>query len=534
MDILGFRKSTISRYILIGFFALFLIFPIARMFTFLFLYGDWNFLKSKIFLVSLRNSLVSSTVSSFLTVLIAVVVSYFLTRSSIKGKNIFVLLFSLPLLIPSMSLAFGAIILFGTNGFFTRLLHLQHTIYGFSGIVFSSVLYAFPFAFMLLYDVMMYENTDVYEVSDVMGISKFSQFIHLTLSYLKKPLVAVFFLVFATVITDYGVPLMVGSKYQTLPLLMYNEVVGMLNFPRGSLIASFLLLPSFISFVSDILLKNHSKGQSKTKKEFQSSKCINNITYVICTTISVIILLVVFAFIFIAFVKKYPYNLGFTFDNIRKTFALGGKRGLRNSLIISIFTSIFGCFIMFLSSYFTARMKCKSSYILHLFSIISASVPGLVLGLSYSLTFNGFSLYKSIFFIIIVNIIHFASNPYLLSYNALSKLNLNLENVGYTLGLSRFSIVKDVIIPLNRNTIIEMFSYYFMCSMTTISAVAFVANSYNEPLSLMINKFQSQFLLECAASVSFLILLVNLVMRLLMLVLKWGLNRKYQSPKEVV
>lgn len=518
------RKSTITRYILIAFFAIFLLFPLLRMFTFMFMRGEWGFFRSRIFLTALKNSLLSSCTSALISVFLALLSSYFLTRSSIKGKGIFTTLFSLPLLLPSMSLAFSLIMLFGTNGLVTRFLHLNRTVYGFSGVVAASVIYAFPLAFMMLYDVMLYENVETYESASVMGISRFSQFTHITLRYLKKPLIAVFFSVFATVLTDYGIPLIVGSKYQTLPLVMYNEVVGMLNFSRGSLIASVLLIPCLISFLIDSLSKTHTKGHSKSRREFQSTKTINTITYVICILLSLVIFFTIFSFVFVSFVKKYPYDLSFTFDNIRKTFNLGGRRGLINSLLIALLTSICGVALMFLSSYFTARMKSKSSHILHLFSIISISVPGLVLGISYSLTFSQLNLYRSILFIAIINIVHFASTPYFLSYNSLSKLNLNLENVGYTLGVKRFNIVRDVIIPQEKNTIIEMFSYYFMCSMTTISAVSFVANSYNEPLSLMINKFQSQFLLECAASVSLIIFLTNILMRLILSILKKHLS----------
>lgn len=520
MDVLNLRKSIVTRYILIAFFALFLLFPILRMFAFLFVRGEWSFFTSRIFLRALRNSLVSSTVSSIVAVFFALLSAYFLSRSSIKGKSVFTLLFSLPLLLPSMSLAFSLIMWFGTNGVVTRVLHLNRTIYGFKGVVFASIIYAFPLAFMLLYDVLLYENTEPYESASVMGISKFSQFTHLTLAYLKKPLIAVFFSVFATVLTDYGIPLMIGSKYQTLPLVMYNEVVGMLNFSRGSLIASVLLIPCVVSFLIDALSSTHTRGQSKTKRTFNSTPTFNTITYVICVLISLVIFFTILSFVFVSFVKRYPYDLTLTFDNITKTLNLGGRRGLFNSLIIALLSSLSGVIVMFLSSYFTARMKSRSSYILHLFSIISVTVPGLVLGISYSLAFGGLPLYRSVFFIVIINIVHFASTPYFLSYNSLSKLDLNLENVGYTLGIKRFYLVKDVIIPQEKNTLIAMFSYYFMCSMTTISAVSFVANSYNEPLSLMINKFQSQFLLECAASVSLLIFLVNIVMQILLGVFK--------------
>ena len=58
-----------------------------------------------------------------------------------------------------------------------------------------------------------------------------------------------------------------------------------------------------------------------------------------------------------------------------------------------------------------------------------------------------------------------------------------------------------------------MFTYFFVNSMMTISAVAFLATAGTRPLSLMITSFEAQMMLECAAFIALLILTVNLVVR---------------------
>ena len=49
--------------------------------------------------------------------------------------------------------------------------------------------------------------------------------------------------------------------------------------------------------------------------------------------------------------------------------------------------------------------------------------------------------------------------------------------------------------------------------MMTISAVSFLANTSNKPVSLMINQFEAQMQLELAAIVSLAILIVNLAIK---------------------
>jgi hypothetical protein len=49
------------------------------------------------------------------------------------------------------------------------------------------------------------------------------------------------------IITDYGVPLMVGGKFKTISVVMYQEVIGQLNFGNGCVYGALLLIPAVIA-----------------------------------------------------------------------------------------------------------------------------------------------------------------------------------------------------------------------------------------------------------------------------------------------
>ena len=100
-----------------------------------------------------------------------------------------------------------------------------------------------------------------------------------------------------------------------------------------------------------------------------------------------------------------------------------------------------------------------------------------------------------------------------MAYSTFGKINENLEDVGATLGVSRWWIIKDVLLPQSVGTILEMMSYFFVNCMMTISAVSFLANVGNKPIALMITQFEGQMQLECAAFVSLIILAVNVLMK---------------------
>ena len=136
-----------------------------------------------------------------------------------------------------------------------------------------------------------------------------------------------------------------------------------------------------------------------------------------------------------------------------------------------------------------------------------------MLGLSYVIFFHDSPLYGTILIIVLVNAIHFFASPYLIMYNTLGKINPNIEAVGKCLGVNRMYVIKDIIFPKIRSSIWEMFAYFFVNSMMTISAVSFLVPPAPKPVALMINQFESQLLMESAAFVALLILGVNVALK---------------------
>ena len=205
--------------------------------------------------------------------------------------------------------------------------------------------------------------------------------------------------------------------------------------------------------------------------------------------------------------------MAFSFKNLNQAVHMGAMKYLRNSVIIAVVVSILGTALALVNAYMTARNKTKLSYVLHLMSITSLAIPGLVLGLSYVMFFKSTPIYGTFAILFLVNSMHFFASPYLMAYNTFGKINENLEDVGSTMGIGRWGIIKDVILPQSFGTILEMMSYFFVNCMMTISAVSFLANVNNKPLALMITQFEGQMQLECAAFVSLMILIVNVIMK---------------------
>ena len=498
--------------------SLFLIVSVLIPISKLFIYVKWETLgklvTSNAFKNALNNSLIVTSISTVLSIIIAYVIAYTLNRVDIKFKKFFKLVFVFPMLIPSVSHGLGLINLFGTNGIISR--YFDFNIIGPVGIIIGSIMYSFPVAFLMLDDGFKYIDNNMYYVSKSLNLNSFQIFKNVTLVYLKKSILSSIFAVFTMIFTDYGVPIAVGGKFNTLPVFLYKEVIGLLDFSKGTMIAMFLLIPAIISFLVDTFVKdyNNENTGNNNKNYYSSNKVLSIFLKSFVILITILIFVVLGSFIYYAFVDNVVLNNSFSLKHFEYVIENSIGDYLLNSLIISLFVAVIGTCISYFAAYNTARVRGKMSKLIHLFTIITLAIPGIVLGLAYTICFKGTFIANTFVIIIICNIVHFIASPYLMAYNALLKVNSNYEVVASTLNVGILKIIKDVIIPCTKSTLIEMFSYFFVNSMITISAVTFLYTSSTMPVSLLINNYEGNMMLGEAAIVSIIILLINLFVKI--------------------
>ena len=87
------------------------------------------------FLPMLKNSVVTTLIATVISIVLSFLLAWHLNRSNIRFKSVFVVLFTLPMLIPSISHGMGLVQLFGDNGLITNLLGWNIGLYGYKGIV---------------------------------------------------------------------------------------------------------------------------------------------------------------------------------------------------------------------------------------------------------------------------------------------------------------------------------------------------------------------------------------------------------------
>src|SRR5699024_8988931 len=229
-------------------------------------------------------------------------------------------------------------------------------------------------------------------------------------------------------------------------LYMYREVVGQMNISKGAVIGMLLLLPAVVAFLLDLRQEETTNSSTITKQYVVlKNKRRDRVAYFFCVVTVLLISLPVFAFLYLSIIKQYPIDPRLSLDHIKEAFQLGVGRYLKNSLAIALATSFIGTVTAYITAFLTARSKRNwGTQALHLISMVSLAIPGIVLGLAYVLFFRGSWIYGTLMMLVLVNMVHFFASPYLLAYNSLSKFNQNLEDVAATLGIAPWRMLKDV------------------------------------------------------------------------------------------
>ena len=112
-------------------------------------------------------------------------------------------------------------------------------------------------------------------------------------------------------------------------------------------------------------------------------------------------------------------------------------------------------------------------------ALVTNAIPGMVLGVAYLFLFSGTSLQNTLLLMVLCNVVHYFSTPYLMMKNALSKMNAGWETTAMLMGDSWMKTILRVVTPNAMSSLIQVFSYYFINSMVTISALIFIAGAHH-------------------------------------------------------
>jgi iron(III) transport system permease protein len=488
---------------------------------------------------SIGNSLWISALSTVITVPLAFVYAYALTRSRMPLRGLFKTIALVPILVPSLLPGLALVYLFGNQGLIKGLL-FGHSIYGPIGIVMAEVFATFPHALLIILAALALADARLYEAAVALRASPARIFWTVTLPGARYGLISATFVVFTTVITDFGAPKVIGGQYNVLATDVYKQVIGQQNFQMGAVVSMILLVPAAFAFLVDRAARRRQVALLSARAvpyEPPLRRGFDLAMLACCAAIGFAILSIVAVAQFAAIVKFFPYNLSLTwahYDFDQK--GGGGWVSYWNSIRLGLLTAVVGTTVVFVGAYLTekARGFAFGRALFHFLAMLPMAVPGLVLGLAYIFFFNApgnplNALYRTMTILVLNTIVHFYTVGHLTALTALRQMDPEFETVSASLKQPFYRTFWRVTVPVCLPSTLDIAIYMFVNAMTTVSGVVFLYGPKTELASISVLNMDDTGEIASAAAMAMMIFYTCVGARLLHLLLARGIERRTQA-----
>ena len=491
---------------------------------------------------SLWNSIWVSLLVTAVVVPAAFVFAYAIARSCMPMKSAFRTIALTPLLAPSLLAAIAFIYWFGNQGVLKDWMSALGitSIYGAPGIVLAEIFAVFPHALMILVTALSLADARLYEAADALGTSRLRKFFTITLPGAKYGIASAAMVSFTLVITDFGIPKVIGGNFNVLATDVFKLVIGQQDFQKGAVVAIFLLAPALLTFVVDRFVQTKQTSMLTARAVPYAPKPSAGFDAVMtgyCVLVTLFIFAVFGMALFASFVKFWPYDLSFS----TRHYVLGlvdneVGSAFVNSLILAFFTSLAGTAVVFVGAYLVEKTRGADWLrpAVQLLALIPMAVPGLVLGLGYIFFFNSPQnplnvLYATMTLLVLCTIVHFYTTGHLTAVTALKALDAEFESVSASLKVPFWKTFWRVTLPICTPALVDISRYFFINAMTTISAVVFLYSPDTKVASIAILNLDEAGEPGAAAAMAILIAALSLVACIGYLGVGWLVDRNTQA-----
>jgi iron(III) transport system permease protein len=468
--------------------------------------------------------------------------AYALARSCIPGKGVFRTIALIPLLAPTLLSAISLIYWFGNQGVARGVIRALgfENIYGAPGVVMAECFYVFPHALMILVSALSLADARLYEAARALGTSRRRTFFTITLPGAKYGLISAALVCFTLVMTDFGIPKVIGGDFNMLATDVFKLVIGQQDFQRGAVVGLLLLTPAVLTFGVDWLVQRKQTAMLSARAipyAASPSRGFDALMLAYACLVSALMLAMLGMAIFASLATYWPYNLTPTL----KHYVLGlvdAEVGpaFASSLQLAAGTAFFGTIIVFTGAYMLEKTRGMDALrpVVRMLSMLPMAVPGLVLGLGYIFFFNApgnpvSGLYQTMTLLIICTIVHFYTTGHLTAVTALKSLDAEFEAVSASLKVPFFTTFRRVTLPICTPTLVDIARYFFVNAMTTISAVVFLYSPETKTASIAILRLDEAGEAGAAAACCVLITVVSTVATLMFMALGAWVDRSTQA-----
>lgn len=501
----------LTALLVFGFLLLFLAVPVGTVFYSAFVNADGSFtmghfgafFNQPLMQEAFFNSLYVAGWSALLASLIAVPLAYFTVRFDFRGALIIQTLGVLPLIMPPFVGAVAMQLIFGRSGSVNLLLNDWFGVTipfmeGLNGVIFVEALHYFPFILMNL--VVALRNIDgaMEEAAFNLGSRGFRLFRRVIFPLALPGYVAGASLVFVKVFDDLGTPLVLGTTNMLAPQAYLRITQVGLEDPLGYVISVIMIAFSILAlWLSARVLKGRDYstlqkgGNSIQKRKLGPMESVLAYGWIILVLMLVLSPHMGVLLLSLASVWSYaPLPDGYTLAHYSAVFS-ESQGMIANTLLYCGLAAGLDVIIGTAIAYLMLRTRLPARQWLDFMASAALAIPGIVLAIGFLRTFRGIELpgtgtLLTSSWIIIMIAYSVRRLPYALRscVASLQQINVSLEEAAQSLGATRMSTIRRVVVPLMAGGMLAGFVTSFVTAAVELSAtIMLVTKDSQAPMS---------------------------------------------------
>ena len=420
-----------------------------------------QFFTSALYKSALLNTLTVGFLCALFSCILGIPMAYFVARTEVPFKALFLTLGTLPLILPPFVGAYSWVLLFGRQGVVNYLLgkifgFVLPDIYGAPGVVIAMTMSYYPFVFLLTYGALLSADPYIEESAAIMGASRWNVIRTVTLPLVMPSIAAGTLIVFMRAVGNFGVPALLGGNFYVLPTLIHFQVVGFYNLHTAGAIAlvNVAMVGIAILLSQYVMAKRSFVTISGTTQEARVSpnKILKWGGVTFCACVIFFSLLPHLTVIVTSFTEGWAgtrYPTKFSLDNYRKIIHIA-KTPITNSLFLAITATVVASLVGTLLSYISVRKRFLGKWILDLTVMLPFILPGIVVGVAILTGFSSGLVILSGTWMIMVIGFFIRRMPYVFrsTMASLSQIDVAVEEASTIAGAPWITTFGKITLPL--------------------------------------------------------------------------------------
>lgn len=462
-----------------------------------------DFFNTTLFRESFVNSFYVSAMSVVVATAIALPLAYITTRFNFAGTATIQALGIIPLIMPPFVGAVAMSLLFGRNGSINLLLNEYFGfripfMEGLNGVILVQSIHYFPFILINLSASLRNIDRSMEEAAQNLGSYGMRMFRRIVFPLAMPGYLAGAALVFIKVFDDLGTPLLLNVNNMLAPQA-YLRITGVgINDPMGYVISFILVAFSVLSLWASFLFmrgKDYATvqkgGGGLSRRDLKPREKV--LAWAVILLILALVLSPHVGLLLLAFGTIWSFSPlpdDFTIQHFGTIFTQSSQY-IWNTLAYAGTAAVLDVVLGTAIAYIVIRTKLAGRKWLDYMATAALAVPGVVLGIGYLRMFHSIQLpfglgQMSSFWGIIIVALAVRRLPYALRacMAALQQVALSLEEAAESLGASRSSTIRRIVVPLMSGGILAGFVTSFATAAVELSAtIMLVARSSDAPLA---------------------------------------------------